>query len=68
MVQERYATVDGRETRYLESGRGRPLILLHGFPLSAGMWEPQLDRVPDGWRFIAPTCVDSAPSPAFLLR
>lgn len=54
MAQERYATVEGRDTRYLEAGRGRPLVLLHGFPLSAGMWEPQLDRVPDGWRFIAP--------------
>jgi pimeloyl-ACP methyl ester carboxylesterase len=54
MVQERYATVDGRATRYLEAGRGRPLILIHAFPLGADMWQSQLDRVPDGWRFIAP--------------
>jgi 3-oxoadipate enol-lactonase len=40
--------------RHLESGRGRPVVLLHAFPLSADMWRPQLDRVPDGWRFIAP--------------
>jgi pimeloyl-ACP methyl ester carboxylesterase len=40
--------------RYLESGHGRPVILLHAFPLSADMWRPQLDRVPGGWRFVAP--------------
>jgi pimeloyl-ACP methyl ester carboxylesterase len=49
--------------RYLESPgspdeeivRGtRTLILIHAFPLSADMWLPQLARVPQGWRFIAP--------------
>lgn len=40
--------------RHIESGKGRPLILLHAFPLGADMWRGQLDRVPDGWRFIAP--------------
>jgi pimeloyl-ACP methyl ester carboxylesterase len=52
-----------RNTRYLESPgsfgedvvRGtRTLILLHAFPLSADMWLPQLARVPQGWRYIAP--------------
>jgi 3-oxoadipate enol-lactonase len=47
-------TVNGRTTRYLEAGKGRPLILLHAFPLSADMWRSQIDHVPDGWRFIAP--------------
>ena len=43
-----------RSLRYLESGSGRPLLLLHAFPLSADQWLPQLHRVPPGWRFIAP--------------
>lgn len=43
-----------RSVRYLESGSGRPLLLLHAFPLSADQWLPQLHRVPPGWRFIAP--------------
>jgi len=30
------------------------LVLLHAFPLSADQWLPQLHRVPQGWRFIAP--------------
>ena len=29
-------------------------MLLHAFPLSADQWLPQLDRVPPGWRFVAP--------------
>jgi len=39
---------------WLEAGAGWPVILLHAFPLSADMWRPQLERVPEGWRFIAP--------------
>jgi pimeloyl-ACP methyl ester carboxylesterase len=39
---------------WLEAGTGWPVVLLHAFPLNAGMWRPQLERVPDGWRFIAP--------------
>ena len=40
--------------RYLEAGRGRPLVLLHSFPLHADQWIPQLEHVPPGWRAIAP--------------
>jgi pimeloyl-ACP methyl ester carboxylesterase len=37
--------------------RGEPLgtlVLIHGFPLSARMWEPQLELASLGWRIIAP--------------
>src|SRR5262245_44078114 len=30
------------------------LVLIHGFPLSARMWEPQLELASEGWRVIAP--------------
>jgi len=43
-----------RSLRYFESGGGRPVLLLHAFPLSADQWLPQLHRVPLGFRFIAP--------------
>jgi 3-oxoadipate enol-lactonase len=39
---------------WLDAGAGWPVVLLHAFPLSADMWRPQLDRIPDGWRVIAP--------------
>lgn len=54
MIHERRTALKGRVTRYLETGLGRPLILLHAFPLSADMWRPQLERAPRGWRIIAP--------------
>jgi 3-oxoadipate enol-lactonase len=37
--------------------RGRAigtLVLIHGFPLSAHMWEPQFALSEEGWRIIAP--------------
>jgi pimeloyl-ACP methyl ester carboxylesterase len=46
-------TTCGRAT-WLEAGAGWPLILIHAFPLTAAMWRPQLERVPESWRFIAP--------------
>lgn len=55
-------TVGGRTIRWRETDPGstrgeragaRPLVLLHAFPLSAAMWEPQFDAFP-GWRVIAP--------------
>lgn len=30
------------------------MLLIHAFPVNADMWRPQLERVPEGWRFIAP--------------
>jgi 3-oxoadipate enol-lactonase len=46
--------IDDEPVHYLEAGAGWPVLLLHGFPLSADMWRAVLDGVPDGWRFIAP--------------
>ncbi len=54
MARERHVTVNGRETVCSRAAPVEPLVLLHAFPLSADMWEAQLERAPDGWRFIAP--------------
>lgn len=50
----------GRTVRWREtdpnaaSGAGdRTLLLLHAFPLSSAMWQPQFDAL-QGWRLIAP--------------
>jgi len=53
-IEERLISTSRGEIAWLEAGRGWPLVLLHGFPLSAAMWRPQLEAVPQGWRFIAP--------------
>ena len=54
MTTTNRVTVGGRSLRYLESGTGWPVVLIHAFPLNAEMWRPQLRLVPDGFRFIAP--------------
>jgi pimeloyl-ACP methyl ester carboxylesterase len=36
------------------SADARTLVLLHAFPLSGSMWEPQFKSVPKGWRLVAP--------------
>ena len=61
----REGTVDapGGAIRYLEAGSGWPLVLLHAFPLSADMWQPQLDAPPEGWRLLAPDLRGLGPVP-----
>jgi pimeloyl-ACP methyl ester carboxylesterase len=54
MIKDVRATVCGRTVRYLEAGAGWPVLLIHAFPVNADMWRPQLERVPDGWRYLAP--------------
>ena len=63
MIREAQLTLAGRTTRYLEAGAGRPIILLHAFPLNADMWRPQLAQVPSGWRMVAPDLLGFGLSP-----
>lgn len=53
-IRERSMDTNRGPMGWLEAGAGWPAILLHAFPLNARMWRPQLERVPTGWRFIAP--------------
>jgi pimeloyl-ACP methyl ester carboxylesterase len=59
-IDTRELNINGRPTRVLESGRGKSLLLLHAFPLSADLWRPQLEAAPEGWRVIAPDLKVSA--------
>lgn len=38
-LQARFATVDGRRLRYVRSGVGRPVVLIHGFGSSLYTWK-----------------------------
>ena len=63
---QRTAAAAGVDVHYREIGppdAPQTVVLIHGFPLGAGMWEPQ--RVPPGWRAIAPALpgFDGAPLP-----
>ncbi|WP_120717876.1 alpha/beta fold hydrolase [Tsuneonella amylolytica] len=50
-----YATTkDGTKLRWKELGEGRPVVLIHGWPLSADSWDPIMMALADsGYRAIA---------------
>lgn len=49
-----FETRDGTTLFYEDTGTGRPLVLIHGWPLSSAMWEYQLNELPQrGIRCIA---------------
>ena len=53
MVSSGYAVVDGLRIRYLESGRGRAIIFIHGLGGRAEAWLPQLKGLTHSARAIA---------------
>jgi pimeloyl-ACP methyl ester carboxylesterase len=53
-IEQRTIATERGDAAWLEAGSGWPVVLLHGFPFHAEMWRPQLQLVPQGWRFIAP--------------
>ena len=61
-IKEGFVPIGDRPIRYLDGGAGWPLILLHAFPLSADMWRPQFERVPEGWRLLTPDLRGFGPS------
>ena len=54
MTTRHTVEVGGQTISWTQSGRGRTLILLHGFPLHAGMWDPLHETTPHGWTLITP--------------
>lgn len=54
MTTRHTVEMGGQTISWLQSGRGRTVILLHGFPLHAGMWEALHATTPHGWTLITP--------------
>lgn len=46
--------VSGIELSYDDRGAGQPVLLIHGYPLSRQMWQPQLEHLSRSARLIAP--------------
>ncbi len=46
--------VAGGWLEYDDVGRGRPVVLLHAFPLARQMWRPQLEALQANYRVLAP--------------
>jgi len=45
------------------SGEGSAVVLLHGVPTSADLWEPVISELGDGWRVLAPDLPGYAGAP-----
>ena len=48
------ATVNGVKVAFTDEGQGIPLVFVHGFPLSRGAWQRQVDELKTSYRVIAP--------------
>ncbi len=46
--------LSSRLVGYVEAGSGRPLVLIHGYPLNRTMWDPQLNELAEVAHVIAP--------------
>jgi pimeloyl-ACP methyl ester carboxylesterase len=47
-------TVNGVKINYTDEGKGLPVIFVHGFPLSRGTWQKQIEALRTTHRVIAP--------------
>ncbi len=48
------ATVNGIKMMFTDEGQGMPLVFVHGFPLSRGAWQKQVEALKSSYRVIAP--------------
>lgn len=53
VVHHDIAAADGGSIHVIERGSGRPLLLIHGITLQAGVWAPQLNGLADRYRVLA---------------
>ena len=42
--------INGMTIGYSDQGKGTPIVLLHAFPLSKSMWQPQVDALAGSYR------------------
>jgi haloalkane dehalogenase len=64
--RKRYIDVFGQRMAYYEAGAGRPIVFLHGNPMSSYLWRKIVPYVQDRGRCIAPDLIgmgDSAKLP-----
>lgn len=53
-MQSRFITVQQIRIRVNEQGSGQPVLFVHGNPDSADMWTGVIERLPQGFRCLAP--------------
>lgn len=53
VVDHEFPAADGGTLHVIERGSGRPLLLIHGVTLQAGVWSPQFHLMADRYRVLA---------------
>jgi non-heme chloroperoxidase len=48
-----FVTSDGVHLPYIDSGKGRPIVLVPGWTMAAEIWRPQIDGLSGNYRVIA---------------
>ena len=65
--------IDDIQMAYTDSGMGKPLVLLHGYPFNRSLWNEQVAALSNSYRVIAPDLrgfgeTDASPGPATMNR
>ena len=53
--------VNGFNMAYSASGKGQPLVLVHGYPLNREIWQPQVEGLAGIARVLAPAPHELSP-------
>ncbi|MEX1092131.1 MAG: alpha/beta hydrolase, partial [Acidimicrobiia bacterium] len=52
-MNESYVTSGQERIFFREAGEGKPVVFIHAGVADSRMWLPQLEAVPDGYRYVA---------------
>jgi haloalkane dehalogenase len=50
-------SINGRTMAYVDTGRGDPVVFLHGNPTSSYLWRKVIPHLSDGYRCVAPDLI-----------
>jgi len=56
-LEEKFVKIDENKIRYLETGSGEPLVLVHGLGASAERWEYVIPLFERNYRVIVPDLI-----------
>lgn len=65
--------IDDLQMAYTDTGVGRPIVLIHGYPFNRSLWNEQVEALSNSYRIIVPDLrgfgeSDSSPGPATMNR
>jgi len=52
-VRGSYVNIDGKKIHYIETGKGEPVVLVHGWICSGGMWDKTIKRLQSDYHVYA---------------